>query len=89
MSKSISTNGLINLSGTSAWPPVVASTRCFKFEEEGRAIAGSVHCSICSASKIPPCGIWPASSVALIPGVSALSRSRPAGDFAGIVIFGR
>ncbi len=42
MSKSISAHDLINLSGTSAWPTVVASTRCFKFEEEARAIAGSV-----------------------------------------------
>jgi len=42
MSKSIPAHDLITLSGTSAWPTVVASTRCFKFEEEGRAIAGSV-----------------------------------------------
>jgi len=42
MSKSISAHELSKLSGTSAWPTVVASTRCFKFEEEGRAIAGSV-----------------------------------------------
>ena len=42
MSKSISAHDLSKLSGTSAWPTVVASTRCFKFEEEGRAIAGSV-----------------------------------------------
>jgi len=42
MSKSISALELSRLSGTSAWPTVVASTRCFKFEEEARAIAGSV-----------------------------------------------
>ncbi|AKH99420.1 hypothetical protein IMCC20628_00696 [Hoeflea sp. IMCC20628] len=30
------------LSGTSNWPTVVAATRCFKFEEEARSIAGSV-----------------------------------------------
>lgn len=42
MSKSISAQDLSNLSGTSNWPTVVAATRCFKFEEEGRAIAGSV-----------------------------------------------
>lgn len=42
MSKSITARELSNLSGTSVWPMVVASTRCLKFEEEGRAIAGSV-----------------------------------------------
>jgi hypothetical protein len=42
MSKSISAQDLSNLSGTSNWPTVVAATRCFKFEEEARAIAGSV-----------------------------------------------
>ncbi|WP_394688277.1 chromate resistance protein ChrB domain-containing protein [Hoeflea sp.] len=42
MSKSISAQDLSNLSGSSNWPTVVAATRCFKFEEEGRAIAGSV-----------------------------------------------
>ncbi|MBU4527233.1 MAG: chromate resistance protein [Hoeflea sp.] len=42
MSKSISAHDLSSLSGTSAWPTVVASTRCFKFEQEARAIAGSV-----------------------------------------------
>lgn len=42
MSKSISAQDLSNLSGTSNWPTVVAATRCFKFEQEGRAIAGSI-----------------------------------------------
>ena len=42
MSKSISAHDLINLSGTSAWPTVIASTRRIKFEEEARAIAGSI-----------------------------------------------
>tara|TARA_R110000850_G_scaffold88274_2_gene189581 strand:- start:37 stop:936 length:900 start_codon:yes stop_codon:yes gene_type:complete len=42
MSKSISAQDLSNLSGTGNWPTVVAATRCFKFEEEARAIAGSV-----------------------------------------------
>ena len=42
MSKSISARELSNLSGTSNWPAVVAVTRCVKFEEEARAIAGSV-----------------------------------------------
>lgn len=42
MSKSISARDLSDLSGTSNWPTVVAATRCFKFEEEARAIAGSV-----------------------------------------------
>lgn len=42
MPASISAQNLSKLSGTAAWPTVVASTRCAKFEEEGRAIAGSV-----------------------------------------------
>ena len=42
MSKSISAHDLSSLSGTSAWQTVVAATRCFKFEQEARAIAGSV-----------------------------------------------
>ena len=42
MSKSISALELSKLSGTSGWPTLVASTRCFKFEQEARAIAGSV-----------------------------------------------
>ncbi|MCY0096170.1 chromate resistance protein ChrB domain-containing protein [Hoeflea ulvae] len=42
MSKSISAHDLSNLSGTNNWPTVVAATRCFKFEEEARSIAGSV-----------------------------------------------
>jgi len=42
MSKSITASELSSLSGTAAWPTVVASTRCAKFEQEGRAIAGSV-----------------------------------------------
>jgi len=42
MSKSITAQELSKLSGSNAWPTVVASTRCFKFEEEARAIAGSV-----------------------------------------------
>ena len=42
MSSSISAHELSNLSGTGAWPMVVAATRRSRFEEEGRAIAGSV-----------------------------------------------
>lgn len=42
MSKSISAIELSRLSGSFSWPTVVAATRCFKFEEEARSIAGSV-----------------------------------------------
>ncbi|SOE14301.1 hypothetical protein SAMN05877838_0983 [Hoeflea halophila] len=42
MSKSISAQDLSSLSGTSSWPTVVAASRRAKFEDEARAIAGSV-----------------------------------------------
>lgn len=42
MSNSISARDLSSLSGTRSWPTVVAATRRAKFEDEARAIAGSV-----------------------------------------------